>query len=302
MKEKPQGYRYSRHDYRKPWYYMITMAARHRKPLFATYANGKIKPTEDGMLLHKIWEELPQQFPKIATSTFVTMPDHVHGIIRAKEYLDKAIGAYLGAFKAFATGALRKIHQDPALEIWEPGYHDWRVAGPGSLDAFTAYIRDNPRRYCLKQQHPDLFTRVDTLAHPRLPTDSPKWSAYGNLFLLDRPVIIPLRVSRSITTEALAQTKEDILHAAAGGAVIISPFISPGEKSISLAILDENFGDVIIMKPDAFAPGFKPHGRHFNLCANGRLLILNPFDDEEPLTKARCEKMNAWCREIANAA
>ena len=301
MNNKPQGYRAPWHDYRQPWFYMITMTTFNRKPIFGKCEGGKSIPSKDGWLMYELWRDMPKKFPQLETSSFAIMPDHIHGIIRVREYMEKPLGVPLRVFKSLTTSALREKYQDPVLQVWAPGYHDWFSKNAAALKAFSAYIRDNPRRYCLKQQHPDLFTRTDTLTHPRLPQNQ-QWHGYGNLFLLDRPVIIPLRVSRRATPEEMQNIKNEILREVAAGAVVVSPFISPGEKEIALMILGMEYGDVILMRPDGFPKNFRPNGKYYDLCANGRLLILSAFSiaEEPSLTKARCEQMNAWCRDIAD--
>lgn len=85
------------------------------------------------------------------------------------------------------------------------------------------------------------------------------------------------------------------------GGVLVSPFISPGEKDIARAALDAG-GSVILMKPDGFKPYFKPHGKYFDLCAQGRLLILacRPFTTTvTPVTRDLCRAMNHWSATIA---
>lgn len=296
-----QGTRCPWHDYRQSWFYMVTMTTFERRPLFGTCRDDKSFPSREGWLMYDHWRDLSKQFPQLDTTTFVIMPDHIHGIIHVKERMENPLGVPLRAFKSLSTGTLRRHLHDPTLTLWAPGFHDWRVMRHGSLKAFTDYIRDNPRRYCLKKAHPDLFVRVDTLVHPRLPQNTP-WSGYGNLFLLGRPVIIPIRISRSVTPEALAKIKEDVLQEVADGAIVISPFISQGEKDIANMVLDMDYGDVILMNPNGFPPCFRPRGKYFDLCAKGRLLLLSAFPataQNTPLTKELCEQMNAWCRDIA---
>jgi hypothetical protein len=114
-----------------------------------------------------------------------------------------------------------------------------------------------------------------------IPTSAPPvhgktfpWSAYGNLFLLDRPEKFALRVSRSATEAQIAALCKDTLEKASQHIVFVSPFISNGEKEIAKAILSADTGDVILLKHDGFPPLFKPKGRYFDLCCQGRLLIL----------------------------
>ncbi|MFZ4397098.1 MAG: hypothetical protein ACOYOU_15900 [Kiritimatiellia bacterium] len=70
--------------------------------------------------------------------------------------------------------------------------------------------------------------------------------------------------------------------------------------------MDQAFGSLILINPNGF-PLYKPSGVYFDLCAQGRLLVLSPFvhtGRKEPLTRERCLQMNRWVEEICgkNAA
>lgn len=295
-----QGIRFPGRDYRIPAFYLITMTALGRKPLFGTCANDAVTLSPDGQLVQELWRRIATDYPAIELCALSVMPDHLHGVLRVKQTLAKPLGVPLRAFKSQTTSALRKRHGNPALDIWMPGYHDWAVWRSGSLAAYKRYVLDNPRRYCLRKAHPDLFTSIRNLQHPRLPPEE-RWCGYGNLFLLDKPELRALRVSRSITPDALDALRREALDEVRAGGVLISPFISPGEKDIARAALEAG-GAVILMKPDGFEPRFKPKGRYFDLCAQGRLLILScrpPEPSPAPLTRDLCLAMNRWCAAIA---
>ncbi len=52
---------------------------------------------------------------------------------------------------------------------------------------------------------------------------------------------------------------------------------------------------VIVLKSGGFRPLYKPDGRYFDLCAQGRVLILSPYawtGRTEALTRERCLEMN----------
>jgi len=286
-------------DYRAPMFYMITMTTLERKPLFATCADNKATLNEDGWLVYNLWHDIPKTYPEITTSTLVIMPDHLHGIVHVTERMTKSVGVPLRAFKSLVTSALRKKYNNPSLSVWNPGYHDLCVWRKGALKAYTHYLCDNPRRYCLKRANPDLFRRINNIAHPRLPAGQ-NWNGYGNLFLLDRPEMVNLRVSRKATVVEIAHLREEILKQAQCGTVVVSPFISPGEKEIALAILKAEQGDVILMKPTGFPDLFKPNGHYFDLCTQGRLFILSPYlENDTDLTREKCLAMNSWCEAIA---
>ncbi len=290
-------------DYRAPAFYMITMTTHARRPLFARCADNRSLLNDDGWLVYNLWHAMPQTYPEVATSTLVIMPDHLHGIVRVTARMPRSVGVPLRAFKSQVTSALRKRYSKAELTVWEPGYHDLCVWCRGALKAYTHYLRDNPRRYCLKQAHPDLFARLNNLRHPRLPDDE-RWTGYGNLFLLDKPEIEALQLSRRVSDTELEARRRDLIKRVAEGAVLVSPFISPGEKAIARAALDAG-GAVILIKPDGFDRYFKPHGQYFDLCLEGRLLILAcrpPPDGRAPLTRQQCLDMNHWAASIAQAA
>ncbi len=298
---RPQGLRCKGRDYRQPAFYMITMTTHNRQRLFATCADNRSTLTHDGWLVYDLWHAMPKTYPQLRLSTLVIMPDHLHGIVRVQEQMPQSVGVPLRAFKSQVTSALRKQRDDPNFTVWNPGYHDLCVWRSGSLNAYIRYIGDNPRRYCVRQANPDVFRRINHLTHPRLPA-GPDWTGYGNLFLLDRPHLVNVQVSRRASPEDVRQLCEDLVPQAANRAVIVSPFLSPGEKEVARAVLDSGTGQVIIMKPEGFPPFFKPKGRYFDLCNDGRLLILSAFPDEthpEELTREKCLAMNVWCKSIA---
>lgn len=301
-RHKQRGLRCYNHDYHAPSFYMITITTKDRYPFFATWsATNTLERTPDGYTMFEFWRAISAKYPQNETSTFVTMPDHIHGIVHVKETIPEHLGDIVRAFKSQVTSALRKAHNEASLIVWEPGYHDLCVWGKRSLAAFTNYVRDNPRRAALRRANPDLFIRTNNLSHPRLPVGN-NWSGYGNLFLLDRPLLRSVRVSRSATRSQITEIVTQTLNAVSNGTTIISPFISSGEKTVIASIFDASTGDVILMNPYGFATCYKPPGRWFELCAKGRLLILSSHEytgRKEPLTREVCLTMNEWCASIA---
>jgi hypothetical protein len=83
--------------------------------------------------------------------------------------------------------------------------------------------------------------RVNALEHERLPSlpDERPWAGYGNLFLLDRPELVQVRVSRSATQDEIAHVASAIAAKVRQGAVAVSPFISPGEQAVVAAVAAE---------------------------------------------------------------
>ncbi len=284
------------HDYTRVGFFMITILTAGRRRMLGECVDNHVQLSAAGEIVARRWQEITAHRPAIETSTLVVMPDHIHGIVYVKEPLHKPVGQTIRGFKSGVTSELRKLLGDPALDVWEKGYHDRVIMNKETLRAEHHYIQDNPRRYCVRKANPELFVRVNRLEHARLQPEL-AWAGFGNLFLLDKPEMMPVQVSRSVAPEDLAACKAEALEQAWRGSVMVSPFISPGEKEIAHAIMAQEYGSLILIHAEGFPPLYKPGGAYFDLCAQGRLLVLSPFPytgRKQPLTRERCLQMNRW--------
>lgn len=179
--------------------------------------------------------------------------------------------------------------------LFERGYNDRILLHAGQLDRWKAYLRDNPRRLLMKRERPDLF-RLQQQLHVAGYT----FDAIGNRFLLDWPVRLQVQCSRSLTSEQIESKKEELLQQARQGAVLVSPSISPGEKAIMRAAVEEGL-PVITLVENGLTPYTKPTGRSMETCATGKLLILAPWQHHnERLTIRRdqCLELNTMAHTI----
>ena len=288
------------HDYTRPGFYMITMVTAKRQPLFGKCHDNRCELSSSGEVVRRRWYEIPSFRPSIEASTLVVMPDHLHGILYVKETLEKPLGDTIRGFASGVTSELRKTSRNPHLKVWEKGFHDRVIMNSDTLHAERNYIRDNPRRFCLKRTNPDLFIRVNTLENQRLPAGE-HWAGFGNLFLLDRPELVPIQVSRKATEAEIAVLRRKVLEQLECGAVAVSPFISPGEKAVAKLVMQQEHGALILLKPAGFPPLYKPSGHYFDLCAQGRLLVLSAYEytgRKQALTRECCLQMNGWVVEM----
>ena len=136
---------------------------------------------------------------------------------------------------------------------------------------------------------------------------SPTWTALGNPFLLDEPLLVSVRVSTQTPPEELDRLVAKIVAKAERGAVVISPWISPGEKQVKAAVVAAG-GRVVQLLPEGMGRYYKPSGLDFGLCAEGRMLQLSPFAPKEPgaerehCGKARFEWLNLAARAMGDLA
>lgn len=91
-------------------------------------------------------------------------------------------------------------------------------------------------------------------------------------------------------------------YTAINGGVLVSPFISADERAVRDSA-DNLGGKLIHITNRPFAGRDKPAGRDFELCEQGRLLILAPLTGiSGTLTRAHCLEMNRCAALIAGTA
>ena len=262
------------HDYFDRGIYMITLEVEGRRPLLGRLAGEQIAPTPLGEAVADCWRQIPRFHPEIQLLECAMMPDHFHGLLFVRRHMARHLGEVVRGFKIGCTKAYRAWSGgEPCMardSLFAPGYHDRILTHKGQLETLFRYIRDNPRRLAVRLAHPDYFTRINAL-----PLAGATYAAYGNPFLLNRPDRLQIQCSRSITPEALAAEQTRLLDAAERGAVLVSPCISPGEKQIARAAMEEGL-PLIALMADGFTPKYKPPGRYFDACAAGKLLLLAP--------------------------
>lgn len=178
--------------------------------------------------------------------------------------------------------------QQPGI-LWEHGYHDRVLYGKNQLEAMLNYIHDNPRRLMVKRSR-SAFFRSFTIR-----IDGVLLYAYGNLELLKAPRLLSVKCSRSITNSQLQEQCNSLLLQKTEGGVLVSPFISKGERTIESAAIECGMPIIKLME-NGFAPFFKPWGGYFDLCAAGKLLLLSPYEyrtERVALSRAVCMQLNA---------
>ena len=181
--------------------------------------------------------------------------------------------------------------------LFERSYNDSILMHAGQLERWHDYLADNPLRLLMKREHPDLFRIQRGLTVGAL-----SFSAIGNRFLLQKPVLMQVQCSRRMTEEEIKNKVEECLRAASQGAVLVSPSISPGEKAVMRAAFDKGF-PLIILQENGFSDLAKPGGKRMDACAEGRLLILAPWqhhNERIAIQRDQCLSLNEMARLICS--
>ena len=182
--------------------------------------------------------------------------------------------------------------------LFERSYNDSILMHAGQLKRWYDYLADNPRRLLMKCEHPDLFRIQRGLTVGAL-----SFSAIGNRFLLQKPVLMQVQCSRRMTEEEIKNKVDECLRAASQGAVLVSPSISPGEKAVMRAAFDKGF-PLIILQENGFSDLAKPGGKRMDACAEGRLLILAPWqhhNERIAIRRDQCLSLNEMARLICSS-
>lgn len=289
------------HDYQSRCIYMITLVVKERRPLLGSLTgNGEtttaiVEPSPLGQAVIQSLINLPKFYPQIAIWTFQLMPDHLHFIAFVKERIPVHLGKVINGFKVGCNRAYKELVKGDTPGLWEDGYNDLILDRDGQLQRMKAYIHDNPRRLAIKRNHADLFQ-----VQRNIKVGEYTLAALGNVFLLDAPCLLQVQCSRKLTPLQINATVQRFLSLAQNGAVLVSPSISPGEKAVMKTAFEHGF-PVVVLQENGFAPLAKPGGRRFDACAQGRLLMLAPWEhhnDRRVIKRSQCLDLNEMARVI----
>ncbi len=144
------SHRLPSYDYRSSGAYFITICTQDRQRVLEIPAMH--------MALLKTWQTLPQRFSKVRLDEFVSMPDHIHGILWLDGTLkgSSALGRVVGAFKSLLTVAWRDHHKSLGIQcqvhLWQRDYYEHVIRDEEDLHLTRQYILNNPLEALLQQE------------------------------------------------------------------------------------------------------------------------------------------------------
>ena len=211
--------------------------------------------------------------------------------------LQTAASSYPQAAVSSSPQAAAMPSQKNYRPLFAKGYNDLILRSYDELPTWQNYLRDNPRRLLMKQARPEWLRPFFGLK-----VGTTTYSSLGNQALLRSPRRIAVRVSRRLDTHQIEMEKARYLDMARQGAVLVSPAISPGEKMVMRAAFDAGFHTIVLVE-NGFTPLTKPKGEQFDACAEGRLLMLAPWEhhnEKRTITAYQCQQLNLMAIEICN--
>ena len=278
---------------------------------------------------------------RIQVYQYQLMPDHFHGILRIHDalpegwHLSRMIGAWKGDCSreywrqkdaGLTSGAHNKenaalTHGEPSSlsdvpsslsgapdvrpekeSLFSPGYNDKILYHEGQLNGWYEYLHDNPRRLWLKIHYPDRLRKIYDFKAGK---QGHAYTAVGNTFLIKYPERVQVRCHRNLTDEQIQAEVEHYMSLARGGAVLVSPFISPAEKAVYEAAYKERIKIIRIVNRGLDGKFIYPTGRDLKGCSAGFMLVLAPYADysaetaEKRITRSQCLDMNGYAADLS---
>lgn len=309
--------------------YHVTLTIPSREPLLGTLVipdndptKAFVERTELGKEIVYLVGTIPYYHPQIRLLQYCLMPDHVHFILYVQQTMPYSIksvvrGFWQAAKKAgreyssilsISPNAIRENEQNKTSTI-HPIFTDKPFIRPmsrsGQLDTMMQYVRMNPQRLATKRLKPGYFRVQEGIE-----IAGRKYCCVGNVALLQAARYMPVHVRRAMIEEAMhgdSKRLRDYMNscvlAARHGAVMISPFISDKEKEVMFILLAEEH-PFIILADNGFRDYYKPSAGLFDSVAEGRVLILSPWEydpQKKHISRADCVALNDMAKEITNA-
>ena len=149
--------------------YFVTIVTYQYLCMFGEVINGEMKLNPSGKIAFDQWMRLSKRFSLSDFSTFVIMPNHVHGILFMKGAGDDtrnnhdqsstlrpfssfhivpgSLGAIVRAYKAsvsFRINIMLNLDHPP---IWQRNYYDHIIRDQNDFDNIWKYIEQNPIKW-----------------------------------------------------------------------------------------------------------------------------------------------------------
>lgn len=268
------------HNYKAPGYYLITISKGEDIPLFSHIERGEgilgesnvlLKMHQAGEIIREATLKFLERNPWFEFTDVCIMPDHIHIVWRVREWLPRKLQNYVGIYKSGCSLAWNKsqnLGSGSGVKIFGENFNDKIGYTDEIIAKFKVYVRDNPRRRYLVLNHSDYFNR-----RIGVQIDGIDFHVFGNFHLLKHPRIAPVVISRRHTEEERRRLQSQWEEIIRSGGVLISPFISKEEKEILHRAI-EGEASIIRLIPDGLYPRYKPQGKEFDLCAEGRVLHI----------------------------
>ncbi len=170
------------YDYASNGAYFVTICAQDRRCIFGHIERGNLIRSEAGMMIERIWNEIPSHYQGIEIDAFQLMPNHIHGVFivgagprACPELSDDSLqlGQPQGVaptkqlslpdivhrFKSITTnryieGVKTSCWPPFNKRLWQRNYYEHVIRNDDDLNEIRQYIIDNPLKWELDSENP----------------------------------------------------------------------------------------------------------------------------------------------------
>ena len=323
-------------DYTRGASLFITIVTEPRRALFGEVEDGKVILSPLGERVSDALNAIPRLNPAIRLFGRVVMPDHIHFNCSIEAGLSEplmVLGNAIRRFKNYTTKewklaerssaikspdpipAIKSPCQDLAIKspdqavlgqaskLWQQGYHDYILLSREMIDATERYIAYNPLKWDLMYGSENALQVFEPVVSPRLDA-ADWWKGVGNIALLaPQERLVSLRVSRKVTADRQIATLLNRMQSAVEkGYVIVSGFISPGERAVLDMLCQYSKARFIRILPSSIPNAkYKPESRYLAPFNEGRYLELAKGNNDGDFNRSACLNLNEEIIEIATS-
>lgn len=283
--------------------YHLTFNVRNREPLLGTIcgteADAHVELTPIGFAISADLSKIEERYPGVKLCAKQLMPDHLHVVLWVQSADGPSIRQIAHGFRLGVTKMVREANVarlqymdgNESADVAHPRYINGNgtekdgllLARPfirtlshkGQLRAMIDYVHSNPYRRLVKSKNPELFT-----LHHCTEKGGLAFRSMGNHWLLDWPVRQIVECRRSAMQEDWDKQLGHLMRQAELGAVTYSSVVNKGESYIMRRVREAGY-PVIVLLQNGFPPDgsedakyYKPGGVYFDVCAQGKLLML----------------------------
>lgn len=294
--------RFKKWDYANGAMLFVTITTNPRGEYFGKIVDGKVILNELGREVERTLAQLPIKTDGLQLFERVVMPDHVHFNIRILPNLAeplRTLGKAIAGFKNHLIRYSKDIAANPPLK-WQQGYHDHLCLKRKKIEATARYIAYNSAKYELMHNRPEALRIKEPIDSFRLDRDD-YWKGVGNLALLNEEKFVSLRISRKCTAKMIDEIVTRMQNAANQGFVIISGFISPGERAVRDILAKSSSAKFIRILSNRMPIDYKPESVYIDAFLENRYLEIAEGNEEVEFSRGACLELNDEIVKIARA-
>jgi putative transposase len=162
-------------DYRNPGYYFVTICTKNREHYFGQIMDGDMHLSAVGEIATQCWQETPNHHADVELDEFVIMPNHAHGIVVIRQFVETLRATSLRdpkmseiSPKAGSLSTIIRSYKSAVTKLageggfkefaWQSRFYDHIIRDEKAFDKIRQYIFNNPANWELDRNNlPDLY-------------------------------------------------------------------------------------------------------------------------------------------------